>query len=160
MLITIMGQSIRISEDDVRAMGRAASGVIGIKLDKGDKVIGMEVFSKDTKDNNLITVTQRGYGKKTSVDEYKTQNRGGLGILTYKVTEKTGQLVSARIQSHSVKFDLLIASTSGKIIRLAEKQIPKLSRATQGVRLIKLKEDDKVSSLARISASLIENKEV
>jgi len=151
MLITIMGQSIRINEDDVRAMGRAASGVIGIKLDKGDKVIGMEVFSKDTKDNNLIIVTQRGYGKKTTVDEYKTQNRGGSGILTYKVTEKTGQLVSARIQSHSVKFDLLIASTSGKIIRLAEKQIPKLSRATQGVRLIKLDSSEEVTSVTLLA---------
>ena len=148
MLVTANGQSIRFAEKDVRAMGRAAAGVTGIRIKAKDEVIGMEVLSKDTKGGNLIALTQKGYGKKTPLIEYKVQNRGGSGLLTYNVTDKTGTVVAIRAQSKEVAADALIASTSGKVIRLGEKQIPKLGRSTQGVRLIRLESRDSVGSVA------------
>lgn len=151
MIITQNGQSIRFSEDEARPMGRSATGVAGIRLTKGDRIVSLIVINKESKDYNLVVVTANGYGKKTDLNEYKTQGRGGSGILTYKVTEKTGNVVSARIQPKKSNSDIIIASTSGKIIRLEEKAIPLLGRATLGVRLIKLAEQDHVSSVAFLS---------
>ncbi|HSX39651.1 MAG TPA: DNA gyrase C-terminal beta-propeller domain-containing protein, partial [Candidatus Saccharimonadales bacterium] len=149
MLTTAQGQSIRFSENDIRAMGRAAAGVGGIKLAKGgDSVVGAVTVSKSDNKSNLIVVTEKGYGKKTSLDEYKVQHRAGTGILTYKVTEKTGKLVAAQVQTVKEDNDLLIATHSAKIIRLSSKQIPLLGRATQGVHLIRLDDNDKVTSVA------------
>lgn len=147
ILVTANGQSIRFIEGKVRAMGRAAAGVTGIKIKENDKVIGMDVINKDNKKGALIIVTERGYGKKTALHEYKVQNRSGSGILTYKVTEKTGRVVTTRVQGQNEKSDILIASISGKVIRLAVNEIPRLNRATQGVKLIKLDADNKVSSV-------------
>lgn len=149
LLTTSMGQSIRFSEKDVRSMGRSAKGVTGIKLSKQkDKVVGTVIVPKKNKNIELLVVSDLGYGKKTPTDEYKTQKRAGSGILTYKVKEKTGQLISAMsVTKHDRGCDLLIATTSGKIIRLAVGQVPTLKRATQGVRLIKLNERDKVASV-------------
>ncbi len=149
LLTTSQGQSIRFSEDDVRPMGRAAAGVTGIRLAKeGDCVVGTVIIPKSSTKMDLLVVTSRGFGKRTSLSEYKVQNRGGSGILTYKVTEKTGQLVTARGQAHDTKSDLLIATTSGKVIRLSSSQVPKLGRATVGVRLIRIDEGDRVTSVA------------
>ncbi len=148
MLITSEGQSIRFHEKDVRTMGRSAAGVKGVNLSKkADKAVGMVVIPKMSKDYNLLVVSERGYGKKTAFDEYKVQNRGGSGILTYKVTEKTGTLVAGRIVQTDAVADLLIATQSGKFIRLDHNQVSTLGRATQGVKLIDLTTRDKVTSV-------------
>ncbi len=155
LLTTSQGQSIRFSEGDVRAMGRSAAGVTGIRLSKGgDRVVGTILIPKGTKDLDLMVVTAKGFGKRTPISEYKVQGRGGSGILTYKVTEKTGQLVSGREQKRNLENDLLIATSSGKVIRLAAKQIPTLGRATVGVRLIRLDDKDVVTSVATIEEEL------
>lgn len=149
MLTTSQGQSIRFSEKDVRPMGRAASGVIGVKLaKKNDKVVGMVVIPSSSTNGELITVTENGYGKKTDLSEYKVQNRGGSGIMTHKVNEKTGNLVSAKLQEEKAKADMLIATMSGKVIRLSNNAVNVQGRATSGVRLIRLDETDKVTSFA------------
>ncbi|OGC70730.1 DNA gyrase subunit A [candidate division WWE3 bacterium RIFOXYC1_FULL_39_7] len=149
LLTTRQGQSIRFDEEDIRPMGRAASGVTGIKLSKNnDEVVGTVVIPEKIKVMDLLVISDHGYGKRTSTNEYKVQNRGGSGILTYKVGDKTGHLVNARgIVSKSTD-DLLIATQSGKVLRLAIKQIPILGRATQGVRLMKMDGSDKVTSVA------------
>jgi DNA gyrase subunit A len=152
LITTKMGQSIRFSEKDVRSMGRTAKGVAGIKLSKKeDKVVGTVIIPKKSKNVELLVISELGYGKKTKTDEYKTQKRAGSGILTYKVKDKTGHLVSARALEKGSDVDALIATTSGKVIRLSVKQIPTLGRATQGVRLIKIGEKDKVASVAIMS---------
>ena len=149
LLTTAMGQSIRFSEKDVRPMGRSAKGVGGIKLSKkSDYVVGTVIIPKKSQDIELLVLSDLGFGKKTPTKEYKTQKRSGSGILTYKVKDKTGSLVAARALEKGVDCDVLIATTSGKIIRLSAKQIPSLGRATQGVRLIKLGQGDKVASVA------------
>jgi DNA gyrase subunit A len=149
LLTTAMGQSIRFSEKDVRPMGRSAKGVGGIKLSKNDDmVVGTVIIPKKSKDVELLVLSDLGYGKKTPTEEYKVQKRSGSGILTYKVKDKTGKLVSARALEKGKDIDVLIATTSGKVIRLSAGQIPTLGRATQGVRLIKLDGNDKVASVA------------
>ncbi len=149
LLTTAMGQSIRFSEKDVRPMGRSAKGVGGIKLSKNDDmVVGTVIIPKKSKNVELLVLSDLGYGKKTSTEEYKVQKRSGSGILTYKVKDKTGKLVSARALEKGKDIDVLIATTSGKVIRLSAGQIPTLGRATQGVRLIKLDGNDKVASIA------------
>ncbi|MDC0449207.1 DNA gyrase subunit A, partial [bacterium] len=152
MLITTSeGQSIRFKETDCRPMGRAARGVAGIKLKKaGDRVVGATTISaKDTGSKNvsLLVVSANGYGKRTLVGAYKVQNRGGSGILTYKVSTKTGKLVSAKPIDSNNKPDVLIASQSGKIIRLKASGISQLKRDTMGVKLINLSGSDKVTSV-------------
>jgi DNA gyrase subunit A len=153
LITTAMGQSIRFSEKDVRAMGRAAKGVTGIKLaKKNDRVVGSIIIPEKSKDVQLLVVSSLGYGKKTKVGEYKVQKRAGSGILTYKVKDKTGELVSARSLTKGKEEDILIATTTGKVIRLGSKQVPSLGRATQGVRLIKLNAGDKAASVAIIES--------
>lgn len=162
MLTTAQGQSIRFSEEDIRAMGRAAAGVTGIRLARGgDAVVGAVTVASSDNKSQLIVVTEKGYGKKTSIDEYKVQHRAGTGILTYKVTDKTGKLISAQVQPADLESDLLIATLSGKVIRLSSGQIPELGRATQGVRLIRLDENDKVTSVAFVEkVEALEGEEV
>jgi DNA gyrase subunit A len=149
LIVTSQGQSIRFSENQVRAMGRSAGGVIGVKFAKRDDyLIGLEVVEEGSDKNYyVLTATQNGYGKKTLLDEYKLQNRGGSGILTYKVTDKTGKVISARIFGKKEKSDLIIVSTSGKVIRLDTKEVPELGRATIGVKLIRLGASDQVVSI-------------
>lgn len=159
LLTTSEGQSIRFDEKDVRPMGRSASGVTGIRLSKGsDKVVGTVIIKEKSKDVALFVVTKNGYGKKTSTSEYKIQNRAGSGILTYKVTDKTGKLNSAKPLelSKDKDADILIATESGKVIRLSAKHIPTLGRATQGVRLIKTDSKDSVCSVAVLEEKLEE----
>lgn len=149
LLITAQGQSIRFSEKDIRPMGRQASGVTGIKLAKqNDEVVGAEVLSASEKDSGLFVITEKGFGKRTPINEYKVQNRAGSGILTYKVTEKTGKVSVARIINKNPHFDILISTQNGLVIRLEAKNIPALGRATQGARLIKVEQGDIVASVA------------
>lgn len=159
LLVTVNGQAIRFKETDVRHMGRAAAGVIGIKLDTGDTVIGMDIINKDNENLNLLIVTEKGYGKKTSIKEYKVQNRGGSGILTCKITDKTGKVSATKIVDSGFKNDVLIISNEGKVIRLPEKQVPKLGRATQGVKLINLTGKDTVAAVAYLSENIDEASE-
>jgi len=147
ILVTEKGMAIRFSEKDVRPMGRTSMGVMGIRLDDDDKVISMVPYFENT---TLLVVTANGFGKRTDLDEYKVQNRGGKGVLTYRVTEKTGLLVGA--MSVSEDDDLLLISSDGTIIRMPVSDISVLSRVTQGVTLMRTSEDNKVVSLTRIPA--------
>ena len=152
VLATANGMAIRFSEKDVRAMGRVASGVRGLKLKTDDRVVGMgTVKGGDDKDLQLMVVMENGYGKRTAVREYKQQGRGGMGIRTAKITSKTGKLVSARIVQKKDDRDLLAISEGGQVIRMSVNSISSLSRATQGVRIMRFKKDgDRVSSVTLI----------
>ena len=145
-LVTADGQSIRFAESDVRDMGRTAAGVRGIDLSKGDMVVGLGVVSKDMKNPTLMVMSDRGFGKRTEMDEYKIQKRGGSGIKTANVTDKTGLIVGAKIvtDDHS---ELIAISAKSQVIRTELDSIPVLSRATQGVRVMKLREGDSLASL-------------
>ncbi len=148
-LITSAGMAIRFSEDDVRAMGRSAAGVRGIKLKKDDIVIGMDLAHDGQKGTQLLIVTENGFGKRTPLKEYKVQGRGGSGIKTANVTSKTGKLVAAFIVSaESKECDLIITSTKGQVIRIKLKDISRLGRATQGVTIMKPKAGEKISGAA------------
>jgi DNA gyrase subunit A len=136
------GMSIRFSETDVRAMGRTAYGVYGMSLDEKDIVVGMDVIASGTESAEILAVTEQGYGKRTPVSEYRVQTRGGKGIITLKVTEKTGNLVAAR--QVSSKDDLMLVSSSGKLIRIRIGDISEQSRNTQGVRLMNVDGAEKV----------------
>jgi len=152
MLITKKGLSIRFKEREARPMGRSARGVTGIKFKKkDDEVIGMPIIPEGKDEYDVIVVSSRGYGKKTGIKEYRPQTRGGSGLITYSVSEKTGDLVVGRIEpgeNTEKPRDILVATESGKVIRLKEKALPRLSRGTLGVHLIKLSGSDKVSSMA------------
>ena len=157
MLVTSGGQSIRFSEDQVRAMGRAAAGVTGIKLKKkGDYVVGMVILDHTSAKDNILVVSEKGYGKKTPTDEYKVQGRGGSGILTYNTEGKGGKLVAARLQEKGTESDLLVMTTHGQVIRLGTEEVSQQGRATMGVRLIKMDDGDSVASVAKIPHEEVE----
>jgi DNA gyrase subunit A len=146
-LVTALGQSIRFKEANVRAMGRAAAGVRGIKLKTDDLVIGMDIMFAKQKGAELFILTENGYGKKTKMTQYKAQRRGGSGIKTAKITPKTGQIVAAYIVSaDDTDSDIIITSANGQIIRTPLGNISTLSRATQGVRIMKPKSGDTISA--------------
>ena len=147
MLITKKGQSIAFDEKEVRMTGRASQGVIGIRLDKGDKLVGMESVPIP-EGLSLLTITENGFGKRTDLIEYRAQKRSGRGVLTYKVTSKTGDLVGARITDGTE--DVMLISSKGTIIRLHVKDINILGRATQGVTLIRTNDGSKVVSIETI----------
>ena len=154
VLATIKGQAIRFKEKNVRAMGRSAGGVRAIRLKKEDLVIGVDIVpdGKVGKEEQLLVVTDNGFGKRTSLSAYKVQGRGGSGIKTAQVTAKTGDLASAKIISTKLEGeDMIIISKKGQVIRLPLKSVNVLGRATQGVRLMRFKDqDDKVSSVTFI----------
>lgn len=154
VLATAKGQAIRFKEKGVRAMGRSAGGVRGIRLKKEDQVIGVDLITdgKIDKDEQLLVVTDNGYGKRTGLNAYKVQGRGGSGIKTAQVTDKTGNLSSAKIVSSKIEDeDLIIISRKGQVIRLPISSINILSRATQGIRLMSFKDPkDTVSSVTFI----------
>ena len=141
------GKAIRFHENTARAMGRVASGVRGILLGEADEVVGFTIVTEER--NQILVVTENGYGKKTLVDEYRQQNRGGKGVKTLNITEKNGQLT--KLRSVTGDEDLIITTTKGMIIRLPIEQIATSKRATQGVRLIKLNEGHKVATIAIVA---------
>ncbi|MFA6131899.1 MAG: DNA gyrase subunit A [Patescibacteria group bacterium] len=152
-LVTAAGQSIRFNEDSVRSMGRSAAGVRGIRLKGSDVVIGMDVINTEMakrKDQaQLLVIMENGLGKRTPIDEYKTQGRGGSGIRTAHVSAKTGKVISARIVDADDKRDLMVISTGGQVIRISITSVSVLGRDTQGVRVMRFKEEkDKVASVA------------
>lgn len=138
------GKAIRFHEETARSMGRVASGVRGILLAEGEEVVGTAVVTEDR--NKILVVTENGYGKLTEIDEYRQQNRGGKGVKTLQITEKNGKLT--KLRSVEGDEDLIITTTKGMIIRLPIEQIAVSKRATQGVRLIKLNEGQKVATIA------------
>lgn len=152
-LVTAQGQAIRFKETDVRSMGRTAAGVYGIRLHKEDRVIGMGVAKTDKSKERkyeILTIMANGYGKRTDFELYKVQGRGGSGIKTAKVTDKTGQLTNAfLLNALSMEDrDLIIISDKGQVIRLPFKSVSILGRDTQGVRIMRFKdEDDRVASV-------------
>ncbi|MBN1585005.1 DNA gyrase subunit A [Candidatus Uhrbacteria bacterium] len=150
MMVTAQGQSVRFSEKDVRPMGRAASGVRGIRLKGGDRVVGMDVISPDVirgDKYDLMIVMANGFGKRTRLKEYKVQGRGGSGIRTAHITEKTGKIVEAMVVSSGEDRDLLVMSGKGQVIRLESRTVPTIGRDTQGVRIMRFKaERDTVAS--------------
>ena len=157
MIATKEGQSIHFKESDVREMGRNAAGVRVIKLAEGkkskdgttegaDEVISADVVSKEAKNPALFVMGANGYGKKTELSEYKVQNRGGSGILTMNVTSKTGPLMAAKVVTDDDE-EIIAMSKNSQVIRVDIKEIPTLSRATQGVRVMKLREGDELASL-------------
>jgi DNA gyrase subunit A len=150
ILVTKKGMSIRFKEQDIREMGRPASGVKGINLKKEDKVVGMDVIDKDRKEiQYLLVVMENGYGKRTNLKEYKLQGRGGTGIKTANLSSKTGEIVFSKIVTDNEE-DLIVISQKGQVIRTKISSIAKISRSTQGVRIMKLGEGDKVASAACI----------
>ena len=153
LLVTSQGQAIRFQEEQVRNMGRTAAGVRAIKLKGADVIVGMEVVSqealKDPRQHQLLIVTERGFGKRTSLSEYKVQGRGGSGIKTANVTEKTGSVITGRLVNDKDKRDLMVISAAGQVIRTGIQSISVLGRATQGVRIMRFKkEGDGVASTA------------
>ncbi|MFA7285491.1 MAG: DNA gyrase subunit A [Candidatus Paceibacterota bacterium] len=147
MVATAEGQSIRFKESDIREMGRTAGGVRGIKLDSKDEVISVDVIKKEVGDKGfLMVMSANGLGKKTSLSEYKVQNRGGSGIKTAKVTPKTGKLIVAKVLSGDEE-ELIAMSKKGQVIRTALKDIPSLGRQTQGVTIMRLRAGDGIASL-------------
>jgi DNA gyrase subunit A len=145
ILTTSEGQSIRFDESDVREMGRQAGGVRGIKLDKSDNVVGTGIIPAGAKKAELLVLSSTGYGKKTPLSEYKVQGRGGSGIKTMSITAKTKQLVGAAVLINDGG-ELVAMSKKSQAIRTELKQIPSLSRATQGVRVMKMREGDELAS--------------
>ncbi len=151
ILVTAVGQAIRFREKNVRPMGRAATGVRGIRLKGKDEVVGMDVIDPALVTKNLldlIVVMENGFGKRTNLKNYKVQGRGGSGVKTAKVTPKTGKIISAQVASSKDERDLIIISKFGQVIRLPFKSVSILGRATQGVRLMRFKEaDDRAASV-------------
>ena len=151
-LVTAKGQSIRFDEGDVRQMGRAAGGVRGILVKKGDEVVSAEVIPvANEKNASLLVVMSKGYGKHTKIGEYKIQGRGGSGIKTAEVTPKTGQIIGAKVVTGDLKEEeLVVVSKKGQVIRCTVGEIPSLGRATQGVRVMKLREGDSIASMVAL----------
>lgn len=145
---TRKGMSIRFHEEDVRLMGRTATGVKGVTLQKDDEVVGMDIIEED---QHVLIVTEKGFGKRTPVEDYRVQTRGGKGIKTCNITEKNGDLVSLKVVADD--HDLMIITNSGVIIRMHVNEISITSRNTQGVKLIRVaeEENEKVSTVARVN---------
>ena len=144
------GKAIRFNEEKVRPIGRVGAGVRGIELDEGDEVVGMICIEPDAK-KDVLVLSENGYGKRTDLDEYRVTNRGGKGVKTINITEKTGDLVS--IQAVTDDNDLMIINRSGVTIRTKVDQIRLAGRATQGVRIINLREGDVIASVMAVPVS-------
>lgn len=148
-LITKLGQAIRFNESDIRQMGRTAAGVSGMKLGAKDRIMSADVLKKGSTDREILVVTENGFGKTTPAKEYKVQKRGGSGIKTVKVTDKTGPVVRGIIITgeERVEGELVIMSKKGQVIKLPLKQVPTLKRDTQGVKVMKMRAGDAIASV-------------
>ena len=148
------GRCCRFDESDARALGRTASGVRGINIEEDDEVIGMIAYdpnAEDASDHSLLVVSEHGYGKRSQFDEYRKTNRGGKGVKTLNITEKTGSLVA--MKNVTDENDLMIINRSGLTIRMAVSDIKVAGRATQGVRLINIKEGDSIAAISAVNKS-------
>ncbi len=152
-IVTAKGQSIRFDTEEVREMGRTAGGVRGMSVKKSDRVVSAEVIPAQlAKAASLLVVMGKGYGKQTKLDEYKVQGRGGSGIKTAEVTSKTGEIIGAKVvtSNEEVSDELVVISKKGQVIRTKVNEIPTLSRATQGVRVMRLYEGDSIASIVAL----------
>jgi DNA gyrase subunit A len=149
IMATDAGMAIRFHEDDARSMGRTARGVRGIALGEGQKVVGMVVVARGENGDSLLSVTGNGYGKRTPLDEYRVQKRGGKGLITIKCSERNGPLLGIRDVTEGE--ELMVITRNGIMIRIALDSVRMQGRNTQGVRIINLKDDDLVGSIAKIS---------
>jgi DNA gyrase subunit A len=154
VLVTRKGICITFSEQDVRPVGRTAQGVIGIRLDSDDYVIGMEKIY-DRKNGTLLSITENGFGKRTELEEYRVQTRGGKGVITYKITPKTGEIVGIRICDD--RYDVMMITDNGTVIRIPAKDVSVLGRNTQGVTLMRTNDGGKIVSIETISPDEEEN---
>jgi DNA gyrase subunit A len=158
MLAVKSGRAIRFPEAKVRSTGRGAIGVSGIEVDDAtDEVVGMICVNVEDKTRTVLVVSEKGYGKRTAVDEYRVTNRGGKGVKTISVTEKTGKLVG--ILEVTEKEDLMITCVSGITIRTSIAQISEQGRATQGVKLIRLDDEDEIAAITNLDV-VVEQTEV
>jgi DNA gyrase subunit A len=148
IISTSAGQAVRFNEKDVRPMGRSARGVRGMRLRPNDTIVGMDVVS-DPKNQKLIAISANGYGKATAVNNFPTHKRGGVGIKVATVTSKTGSIVQVKTLEEDAK-EIIMMSTKGQAIRIAVKEIPTLGRATQGVRIMRMNDNDTVASIGII----------
>ena len=149
------GRAIRFPEMKVRPTGRGAIGVGGIDVDNNeDEVVGMICVNPITPDKTVLVVSEKGFGKRTAVDEYRITNRGGKGVKTINVTDKTGKLVG--VLDVSEKDDLLISCKSGITIRMKVSDISEQGRATQGVKLIRIDEGDEIAAISKIDVPEVE----
>jgi len=143
---THLGQAIRFPEEEVREMGRIARGVRGIKLDGNDRVVSMETVEENA---TVLTVTDHGYGKRTEFAEYRGQGRGGSGLINIKITEKNGPVTGiVKVRDSD---ELMISTSTGKIIRIAMKDVPVIGRNTQGVKLMDIAPDEHITGIAPIA---------
>jgi DNA gyrase subunit A len=148
MLAVRSGKAIRFNEKTVRPIGRTASGVKGVTLgSESDEVIGMVCVQDENED--ILVISENGYGKRSKIGDYRITNRGGKGVKTINITEKTGKLIT--VKSVSNDNDLMIITQNGLTIRLNVNSISLLGRATQGVRVINLRGDDRIASVARVN---------
>jgi len=160
LLVTRKGLAVRFNSQDVRNMGRASYGVTGTRLHQGDEVVSLEVLpleKQEEKKNTILTITEKGYGKRSEIEDYRLISRGGKGVINLKVTEKTGKVV----KTVSVKNEdsIIVTTAKGMVIRSPVKQIRVMSRATQGVHIVRLKPEDKVTDIIKVSELLNGNSE-
>jgi len=146
MLVSKKGQAIKFSSDDVRDMGRASYGVTGIKMDKGDEVVSLEIINNS--DSSILTITERGFGKRSKVDDYRKTGRAGKGVINLKISEKTGNVVDTIDVKDGDKF--VVSTKKGIVIKSGVKDIRVMGRATSGVTIIKLGMGDRVSTIAKL----------
>ena len=152
IVVTKKGQSVHFKETDIRPMGRQASGIRAMSLKRGDEVVGMDVVSSKPavgldgkpRERRVLVVMENGYGKRTNIKEYRMQNRGGSGIKVAEITNKTGDLVTSFVLTDEE--EMMVISKKGQVIRVPIEGISVLSRATQGVRIMRLEDGDKVAS--------------
>jgi len=148
MMAVKSGKSIRFEEEKVRSMGRTAAGVRGIRLaDDNDEVIGM--ICLDDLESSVLVVSDNGYGKRSAVEDYRITNRGGKGVKTINITEKTGNLIA--LKNVTDADDLMVINKSGITIRIGVDTLRVMGRATQGVKIIRLRDEDKIASVAKVS---------
>jgi DNA gyrase subunit A len=154
------GRCCRFDESDARALGRTASGVRGINIDDDDEVIGMIAYdptAEDAQAHSLLVVSEHGYGKRSDFDEYRKTSRGGKGVKTLNITEKTGELVA--MKNVTDENDLMIINRSGLTIRMAVSDIKVAGRATQGVKLINIKDGDSIAAISAVNKTEDETNE-
>jgi DNA gyrase subunit A len=146
ILVSSQGQAIRFKESDVRPMGRTAAGVRALRLKTGDELVGADVVFPKNKDTFLLTLSKKGFGKKTKIKEYRIQKRGGSGIKTARLTERTGPLAAAKVIGPEFE-ELIAISEKGQILKIKLSEVSQSSRQTQGVRVMRLKAGDSVASI-------------
>jgi DNA gyrase subunit A len=157
LLSSMDGKAIRFAEGEVRPMGRTARGVKGLFLGKDDSLVAMDIVTPGAGGASILSVTENGFGKRTPVNEYPLQSRGGKGVITIKTTERNGKLIG--VEQITDQDDLMLITDKGKIIRLRGKEISVIGRNTQGVRLIDLEATERVMALARLAESDEEQEE-